>query len=275
MEESIDQTAQVVTTWPWFMQIVLAAVIVALTLLITRAVTKLLRRVLHSDSNPLPASSIFINLTRIAIWVIAIGILLKVCFNYDATGIVAGLGVAGIALSLGLQDTISNLIGGLQISLSRTVMPGDHVRYEGKLGEVKDVNWRYTRVQTQGSSTFIIPNSKMNSNSIESIDDIHSVTIPITIPLPLCTQEFLDRIVAAVLDRMGDALSADNPPTVLLSGTSSFDGTYIDAQVIIFAGWERSDGVLIDQALRAITPLLQETDRQHRAQLEAAPEGLF
>ena len=37
------------------------------------------------------------------------------------------LGIGGIAISLGFQDTLSNLIGGLQVSLLRIIKPGDNI----------------------------------------------------------------------------------------------------------------------------------------------------
>ncbi|MFR3452353.1 MAG: mechanosensitive ion channel domain-containing protein [Collinsella sp.] len=59
---------------------------------------------------------------------------------------VTGLGVVGIAVSLGFQDTLSNLIGGLTVSVSRTVEPGDNIRMgpSGVTGVVQDVTWRAT-----------------------------------------------------------------------------------------------------------------------------------
>ncbi len=66
---------------------------------------------LNRDSNPLPSSSIIINIGRGVIWATGISLILDACFGINANAIVAALGVGGIAVSLGFQDTLANLIG--------------------------------------------------------------------------------------------------------------------------------------------------------------------
>ena len=65
------------------------------------------------------------------------------------TAVVAALGVGGIALSLGLQDTLSNLIGGVLITFMRIVTPGDNIQVGAHKGVVQDINWRQTRIKNR------------------------------------------------------------------------------------------------------------------------------
>ena len=49
--------------------------------------------------------------------------------------------------SLGFQDTLSNLIGGLQVSLLRIIKPGDNIEVGSATGVVKDITWRHTTIR--------------------------------------------------------------------------------------------------------------------------------
>ena len=95
----------------WAGTVVGVVAIVFLTLVVSRIATTAIRRLLKKTTL-LPASSIFVNLVRALVWIIGISCVLSICFNVNVSAIITALGVGGIAVSLGMQDTISNLIGG-------------------------------------------------------------------------------------------------------------------------------------------------------------------
>lgn len=145
--------------------VVAIAVIVA-TAIIAGAATKLIRRIMRVDGLPLPSSTIIVNIARIAIWAIGISIMLSACFNVDVNGLIAAIGVGGVALSLGLQDTIKNFIGGLQVTLLGIVHPGDHIAVGNVEGIVEDVSWRQTVVVDYEHNQHLIPNAIINSTAV-------------------------------------------------------------------------------------------------------------
>ena len=114
---------------------------------------------LDRDSNPLPSSSIIVNIARGVIWATGASIILDACFGVNANALVAALGVGGIAVSLGFQDTLSNLIGGLQVTFMGIVTPGDNIEVGAERGVVQDVTWRHTTIRDAMGQTVIIPNS--------------------------------------------------------------------------------------------------------------------
>ena len=63
------------------------------------------------------------------------------------TTLFTALGIGGLAVSLGLKDTIANVIGGFGLMLGRVIQPGDYVKVAGITGTVKDINWRQTIVR--------------------------------------------------------------------------------------------------------------------------------
>ena len=157
---------------------VVAALIILATAIVSAVASRIIRKLMQVDGLPLPESSIIINIARIVIWVLGISIMLSGCFNIDVNALLAALGVGGIALSLGLQDTIKNFIGGLQVTLMGIVHPGDHIVVGGVEGIVQDVTWRQTVVKDYENTIHMIPNAVINSTTVQKISpDLLVVTM--------------------------------------------------------------------------------------------------
>lgn len=183
MEDVVEnlETLENVVQRDWVTMAVTAVIILAITALVSYLVTRFIRNLLNKDDSLLPSNSIFLNLTRAGIWIAGICIMLTTCFNINVSAIIAALGVGGIAISLGFQDTISNLIGGLQVSLNKTFEPGDRIQVGADTGIVKDVTWRHTTLTTTEGNTVIIPNSLINKSTLIHLADITTVRIPFSL----------------------------------------------------------------------------------------------
>ena len=150
--------------------VAVAALILVVTALVSHLLTRIVRRFTSLDGVPLPSSSILVNIVRIVIWSVGIGLLLSICFDVDVNALIAALGVGGIAVSLGLQDTIKNFIGGLQVTLMGIVHPDDHIVVGSVEGIVQDVSWRQTVVLDYENVIHVIPNSVINSTTVSRIE---------------------------------------------------------------------------------------------------------
>ena len=79
----------------------------------------------------------FTNFVRIAIYVIGVLIILD-SLNISIAPMITALGVGGLAVSLALKDTLSDVFAGLHILLSKKVQVGDFVQIDtGDMGYVK------------------------------------------------------------------------------------------------------------------------------------------
>ncbi|MEB1813099.1 mechanosensitive ion channel family protein [Adlercreutzia mucosicola] len=166
----------------WFNTALGAVAILLVTLVISRVTVSFMRRLLDRTTL-LPSSSIFINLVRVVVWIVGVGCVLSICFDVNVNAMVTGLGVVGIAISLGFQDTLSNLLGGLQVSLSRSVEPGDNIRMgpSGVSGVVQDVTWRYTSIVDSAGNRVNIPNSLMTSTAVAKLAPLNEVSIALIV----------------------------------------------------------------------------------------------
>lgn len=173
-----EQTIANITGGDFVAKIIAAIIIFVVVGCISHFVVKWLRHIMRRDDNSIPQSSIFVNIARGIIWGIGICLVLDSCFNVNMSALIAALGVGGIALSLGFQDTLSNLIGGVQISFMRIVKPGDNIQVGNNKGVVQDVTWRHATIKNRNGETVIIPNSVISKNAVVHLPPPERVSVP-------------------------------------------------------------------------------------------------
>lgn len=96
----------------------------------------------------------------------AIGFLQNLGFNI--TGVLAGLGVGGLAVALAAQKTVENLFGGVMVTVDQPVRVGDFCRFGDKVGTVEEVGLRSTRVRTLDRTVVTVPNAEFAQVQIEN-----------------------------------------------------------------------------------------------------------
>ena len=176
--DGFEQTITNITGGDFLGKIIAAIVILVIVGAVSHVLVKWLRHIMQRDSNPIPQSSIFVNITRGIIWGVGICLVLDACFNVNMSALIAALGVGGIALSLGFQDTLSNLIGGVQISFMRIVQPGDNIQVGNNKGVVQDVTWRHATIKNRNGETVVIPNSVISKNAVVHLPPPERISVP-------------------------------------------------------------------------------------------------
>jgi small-conductance mechanosensitive channel len=135
--------------------------IVSLTIALSRLAGNVVRfyggRVMGAHS----VTSITRKLAQIAVVMLGLASLLRV-FNFSLTPVLTTLGVGGLAVALGLQDTLSNLFAGFYVSISGLLHIGDYIKLNtGEEGYITDINWRATTMRGSTNNLVIIPNNKL------------------------------------------------------------------------------------------------------------------
>lgn len=84
--------------------------------------------------------------------------------------LLAGIGVAGIAVAFALQSTLSNIFGGISMLLDRSINVGDLINLsDGTSGKILRINLRSTKIRTFDNELVIVPNSKLADSNIKNI----------------------------------------------------------------------------------------------------------
>lgn len=86
----------------------------------------------------------------------------------DVTTGIAALGIGGLALALGAQKTIENLVGSVTLIADKPVQVGDAAQIGDVFGTVEDIGMRSTLVRTQNRTLVSIPNGYLASERIEN-----------------------------------------------------------------------------------------------------------
>ncbi len=84
-------------------------------------------------------------------------------------GVLAGVGVGGLAIALAAQDSLKNLLGSLMIFMDQPYKPGERIVVEGHDGFVEQIGLRSTKIRMLGGALTSIPNERMASLDIENI----------------------------------------------------------------------------------------------------------
>jgi small-conductance mechanosensitive channel len=135
--------------------------IVSVTLVAAKLATGLFVHYGSSMTGAAPVTSLANNLIRLVVGCIGVLAIFN-AFGVSITPMLTALGVGGLALALGLQETLSNLFAGLFVSVAGNVRIGDYIKLNtGEEGYVADIAWRATTLRMLANNLVVIPNSKL------------------------------------------------------------------------------------------------------------------
>lgn len=116
--------------------------------------------------------------------------------GYNINGLITGIGVSGLAVSLAAQDAVSNLISGFVIVLEKPFKVGDFVKLHEITGTVDDVAMRSTRIRTLDDTLVTIPNSAITGSPIINYSRINHRLIDVEYGLTYDTpNELLEKCI--------------------------------------------------------------------------------
>lgn len=139
----------------------LALFLVSLTMMLASAVTALIAA--SSATTARPVVSLVTNLTRVIVLGIGFMLVLAV-IGVNLAPWLATLGIVGLAVSLAVQATLTDLVSGMLLLASRQLIVGEYVKLStGEEGYISDITWRTTTIRQPSNNIVIVPNSKMTS----------------------------------------------------------------------------------------------------------------
>ena len=102
---------------------------------------------------------------KIVLWILT-GIIVAGALGIPTTSLVALISIAGLALSLSVQNILSNLFSGLTLLVSKPFKSGDYVEVGGRNGIIKSVGLFYTQLNTLDNVSINIPNSDVTGTTV-------------------------------------------------------------------------------------------------------------
>lgn len=89
--------------------------------------------------------------------------------GFNMSTALAGLGIGGIAIGFGAQQTIANLFGGVSVLGDEVIRVGDVCKFGDRTGTVEDIGLRSTRVRTEERTLLAIPNGTVATINVENL----------------------------------------------------------------------------------------------------------
>jgi small conductance mechanosensitive channel len=149
--------------------IIIASLIIVLGFYVAKLIQKLAHKIFHRFTQHDTISNLFSSF----VYILAIGITLFIALSVlhldkAVTSILAGAGIAGIALAFAFQDIAANFMAGILLSIRRPLVIGDLVKSNEVMGKVITINMRDTIIETFQGQTVIVPNKDIFQNSLEN-----------------------------------------------------------------------------------------------------------
>lgn len=183
---------------PTFHSICFAVILLAAGVFVIRLLVRLLKNALEKSRLEKAAHSLILSLCKAALYLI-LGLSVASALGIDVTGIVALASVMTLALSLALQNMVSNIIGGFTILYTHPFHSGDFVEIAGQSGTVREINMTYTMLSTPDNKLISIPNSAVVAAQIVNYSSAETrrVEINVSASYDCPTQKVIDALVMA------------------------------------------------------------------------------
>jgi MscS family membrane protein len=140
-------------------------------------------------------------LTRIVMFIIALVSALAL-FGVNVKTTLAGLGIGGLAIALGAQKTLENILGGVTLLMDKAVHVGDFCAIGGKLGTVEDIGLRSIKLRTLDQNMLVVPNMALAQMQFENMKARPKLLLSQTFSLRIETRVEQLRLVIGRLQAM-------------------------------------------------------------------------
>ena len=200
--------------------------LLALGMLLIRVILRLCDRAFDRSERLAPFRT-YLRSTLRAVLYILLALAVLGSIGVEITSFVALLSVAGLAVSLSLQNTLSNVAGGVMLLISKPFTVGDYVSCDGIEGAVRAVDLAYTTFTTVDNKEIFVPNSQIVTAKIVNYNALgrRRVDLTYTASYDAPTED----VKSACMDAVAafPAVLTDPAPTVYLSnyGASSIEYT--------------------------------------------------
>lgn len=210
------QSIEVFVSGDAFKSLCSAVLMLVIGVFLIRFVMGLINKSLEKSKLEKAAHSLILSLIRAALYLL-LGLSTASALGIDVTGVVALASVLTLALSLALQNMLSNIIGGFTILYTHPFHSGDFVEIAGQSGTVQEINMTYTMLATPDNKLISIPNSSVVAAQITNFSaaDTRRVEVLVSASYDAPTQKVIDAL--ALAGTMDNVLLEPAPMAVIVN----------------------------------------------------------
>ncbi len=162
---------------------------------------------------------------KVVLFVIVV-LLAASALGIPITSLVALLGVVGLAVSLSVQNTLMNLMGGILVLATKPFIVGDYISTGGSEGTVLDVGLIYTQIATFDDKIVFLPNGALSSGQIINYTRTRKRRLDMT--FSATPENDPEAVKALILGALDDARVLQDPaPLVRVGGYTEGGVQYV------------------------------------------------
>ena len=145
--------------------LLLVVILVLVGWLVIRVLMRMVDRLLDRGKSVASIKMYIHTAVKIFLWFL-LALMLAGTLGVETTSIIAMLSVAGLAVSMALQNTLANLAGGLVLLVTKPFGVGDYVEADGVSGTISNLALAYTTFITPDNKEIFVPNSQLSAAKI-------------------------------------------------------------------------------------------------------------
>lgn len=135
---------------------------------------------------------------RIVIWLVSFYIIFSE-LGFDLSGLITGLGLGTVVISLAAQDTVKSLLSGFTILSDKPFIIGDWIEVGNYAGTVIDITFRSTRIKARDNTIITIPNSTITTEYVINWSKLKARRFDCTLTLDMSTStEKLKKVIKEI-----------------------------------------------------------------------------
>ena len=175
-----------------------AVILLVAGILTVRIVVKIVIAALEKTKLERAAHTLILSVVRVVLYIL-LGLMVATKLGIDVTSVVALASVLTLAVSLALQNIMSNVIGGFTILTTHPFRSGDYVEIAGQGGTVAEINMSYTKLATPDNKVISIPNSAVVAAQIVNYSAMETrrVEVNVSASYDAPVQKVIDALVLA------------------------------------------------------------------------------
>jgi MscS family membrane protein len=156
-------------------------------------------------------------------------------WGINVAGLVAGLGIGGLAFALAAKDTAANLFGSIALLLDKSIRIGEWIKIDGVEGTVEDIGMRTTKIRAFNKSLITLPNQVIANSPIENFSRRGSRRIKMKIGVTYSTtSEQMESILLDIKTMLRNHKGISQESTLLVNFTS-FDDSSLGILIYTFS----------------------------------------
>ena len=204
--------------WEGALKTILFALLLLVVCLVVKAILlKLLDRALNKLTHVEKSLHTFIrSIANILLWFVTLMVVAD-ALGINASSLLALVGVLGLAVSLSVKDSLSNLAGGLTILGTRPFKVGDYVEIGSNSGTIQEIGLVYTSLTTVDNRRILVPNSVVVDAEVTNYtaEPLRRVDLKVTASYDAPVERVKQTIQEVV--NAHDLVLSDPPPFARLS----------------------------------------------------------